>query len=360
MKKKDKIAIWAITPKGSDLALRIAEKWTAANLFFSDALAESLPSKDARVHRFARLKEALEKRFRDYAAHIFIMSTGIVVRMIAPLIRHKTEDPAVLVLDEKGRHVISLLSGHIGGANALTLEVADWIGADPVITTATDVNQVPAVDVLAMEKGLFIENPGAIKNVNMALVKGDPILLHDPCGFLRELWDRATVIPFGNRDGGTEGVSGEDRPAGVFIDDVRADLPEGILVLRPPSLVAGIGCNRNTGADELKGFLLDVMDRSGLSPGSLKGLASIDIKADEAGLLALAEELNLPLQFFKKDALNNVETIKTPSTMVEKHTGAKSVCEAAAILGSNQGQLIVPKQKTGNVTVAIARISLAS
>ncbi|MFH1489439.1 MAG: cobalt-precorrin 5A hydrolase [Pseudomonadota bacterium] len=357
MKKKDKIAIWAITPRGSDLSLRIAEKSPAADLFFSQAL---VPSKDARVHRFARLKEALEKRFRDYTAHIFIMSTGIVVRMIAPLIRHKTQDPAVLVVDEKGRHVISLLSGHIGGANALALAVAEWIGADPVITTATDVNQVPAVDVLAVEKGLFIENPGAIKSVNMALIKGDPILLHDPCGLLGELRDRGTVIPFGNRNGGTEGSLLANRPAGVFIDDVWADLPENILVLRPPSLVAGIGCNRNTGVDELKGFLMDVMVRFGLSPGSLKGLATIDIKADEAGLIALAKELDLPLQFFKKDALNHVETVENPSTMVEKHTGARSVCEAAAILGSNQGQLIVPKQKTGNVTVAIARISFSS
>ena len=151
-----------------------------------------------------------------------------------------------------------------------------------------------------------------------------------------------------------------DRHAGVFVDDKRVDLPDNILILRPPSLVAGIGCNRNTGFDEIKGFLMDVLARFDLSPKSLKSLASIDLKSDEPGLLALAKDLDLPVRFFTKRELNSVETIQNPSTMVEKHIGVKSVCEAAAILGSNQGSLILPKQLTRNVTVAVARIPFAS
>jgi cobalt-precorrin 5A hydrolase len=126
----------------------------------------------------------LKKKIRQYTGHIFIMSTGIVVRVIAPLIRHKTEDPAVVVVDDRGMHAISLLSGHLGGANELAQKIAGIIGAKPVITTATDVNLVPAIDVLAKEKSLFIENPEAIKTVNMALLRGDKIHVHDPFSFL--------------------------------------------------------------------------------------------------------------------------------------------------------------------------------
>ena len=352
----DKIAVWAVTPNGADLAEKIAERMPAVDLF----CPQGLPSRAIDVQRFTRLKKTVEQCFKRYPAHIFVMSTGIVVRLIAPLIRHKTEDPAVLVIDERGLHVISLLSGHMGGANALALEVSDLIDSDPVITTATDINAVPAVDILAAQKNLFIENPAAIKYVNMAMVTGNPIFLHDPYNFLTEDLNNMTAIPFETRGDIPDDNPQGDLRAGVFIDDITLDLPDRTLILRPPSLVAGIGCNRNTGLDELKGFLVDVLEKSALSPKSLKGLSSIDVKSDESGLSALAKELDLPIQFFTRKELNSVETIQNPSTMVEKHVGVKSVCEAAAILGSNQGQLIVPKQNTRNVTVAIARTPFTS
>ena len=347
MTDPEKIALWAVTPKGASLAEEIAKKLPKADLYFSKGLS---PRRDD-VYTFTRLKTALEHDFKLYPAHIFIMSTGIVVRMIAPLIRNKTKDPAVLVIDEKGLHVISLLSGHIGGANALAVKVAEWIHSDPVITTATDINRLPAVDALAVEKDLFIENPEAVKRVSMAMITGDPIHLHDPYGFLTDDLKELAPVPYNPR---------ADLHAGVYIDDKRIDLPDNMLILRPPSLVAGIGCNRNTGFDEIRGFLMDVLARFDLSPKSLKSLASIDLKSDEPGLLALARDLDLPLRFFTKQELNSVETIQNPSTMVEKHIGVKSVCEAAAILGSNQGSLILPKQLTRNVTVAVARIPFAS
>jgi len=146
----------------------------------------------------------------------------------------------------------------------------------------------------------------------------------------------------------------------VFVDDIQIDLPPQILVLRPGSLVAGIGCNRNTAKDEIKGLLLTVMKNHRLAVGSLKCIASVSIKNDEPGLLGLAADLGLPVTFFDKPKLNQVEGIQTPSAMVEKHLGVKSVCEAAAILASNQGTLIVPKHTTPNVTVAIARIACIS
>jgi len=221
-----------------------------------------------------------------------------------------------------------------------------------VITTATDLQGMPAIDLLAQEKNLIIENPDAIKYVSMALLTGEPIILHDPYRILHH--DLKDVL---NIEHPTSNI---EHRTGVFVDDICQTLSERILVLRPASLVAGIGCNRNTSANEMRMLLYDVLARFKLSSQSLKFLASIDLKADEKGLSALAEELNLPLKFFNREELNSVKTIENPSDVVEKYVGVKSVCEAAAILGANQGQLIAPKQNTPNVTVAIARIPFIS
>lgn len=346
---KNNIALWAVTRGGMVLAQKIAELLQGSDRFFPEALGGRVGA----GHRFSSLKKAVHDHFHGYPAHIFIMSSGIVVRMIAPLIKDKTRDPAVLVVDEMGRHVISLLSGHIGGANRLTTEVAGLIGADPVITTATDLHGVPAVDVLATEKKLRIENPGAIKYVSQAVISGESIVVHDPYRLMTADLGDVAVVPY------REDRATHDGP-GLYIDDICHDLPEKMLILRPSSLVAGIGCNRNTGLEEIKAFLLEVLVRFKLARGSLNRLASIDLKADEAGLVALGEDLGLPIKFFTREALNSVKSIQNPSAVVEKHVGVKSVCEAAAILGASQGRLIVPKQNTPDVTVAIARIPFTS
>jgi cobalt-precorrin 5A hydrolase len=350
---KKSCAVWAITPNGVDLAKIIAEKLSNVDVFLSDKLS----AKMIQTKTFGELSDALSEQFRRYDRHVFIMATGIVVRMIAPLIQSKVEDPAVVVIDDQGNHAISLLSGHLGGANALAAEVAELIRAQPVITTATDVNQVVAIDVLAKEKHLNIENPQAIKIVNMALLKGEPIGLHDPFGLMEDSID---AIPWSDeiltqQSGSPERRRGEDSISRVFIDDVTIDLPPEVLVLRPPTLIAGMGCNRNTPMEELKHLLETVLAQFHLSGESLCALASINLKADEPGLLALAEALGLPLYFYAKEELNQVKDIKNPSSMVEKHIGVKSVCEAAAILAAQSGTLVAPKQTTSNVTVAIAR-----
>jgi len=355
-RKKYKVAIWAITPKGANLGRKIAESLSDVDLYLSSNLERSnIPS-----HTFKRLSGALPRFFNKYNGHIFIMSTGIVVRIIAHLLRHKTVDPAVVVVDELGNHSISLVSGHIGGANMLADKVAGLIGADPVITTATDIHRVPSIDVLAIEKGLFIENPDAIKGVNMAFLSGDKIYFHDPFGLLMDSIPKTNLI----LDAGSNGNDQEDIPktylkeiSGVFICDVRFDLPPQMLILRPESLVAGVGCNRNTSMEEMKSFLHEVLEKFRLSFNSLKCIATINIKKDEPGLLALSGELELPITFYDREELNQIKTIETPSLMVEKFTGVKSVCEAAAILASNNGKLIVPKRSTRNVTIAIARKS---
>ncbi|HUV50874.1 MAG TPA: precorrin-4 C(11)-methyltransferase [Anaerolineae bacterium] len=351
-KKNNRIALWAITPKGVLIARKIAENLPDARLH----LSADLNINDISASCFERLSDAVSSNFHAYTGHVFIMSTGIVVRLIASCIRNKTTDPAVVVLDEIGRHAISLVSGHLGGANSLAIKVAGLIGAEPVITTATDVNQAPAIDVLAKQHNLFIENPEAIKNINMAFITGKKFYLHDPYKLLCDSISPAHILKDFKKGQITEN---EDIP-GVFIDDVLADLSKKMLILRPGSLVAGIGCNRNTSMKEIKEFLKEVLEESKLAIASVIRMATISLKADEPGLIALAEELKLPISFYDKEELNKADGIKSPSDMVEKHTGVKSVCEAAAILASKNGKLIVPKHSTRNVTVAIARIPFIS
>ena len=342
-------AVWALTPNGVQLARIIADGMPGCTLFLSQKLEAAIPGA---VH-FARLKDEVDRQFAGFPRHIFIMATGIVVRSIAHGLAHKTTDPAVVVCDEAGQFAISLVSGHIGGANALAREVARTTGGLPVITTATDVNRVTAIDIIATENNLTIQNPDAIKSVNMALITGNPIFIHDPFGIVAHRLPQDQVIAsaveaFGRND------------AGVFVDHMCLDLPPHVLVLRPGSLVAGLGCNRGTDVEEMRDLLVETFASNRLAISSLRSLATVDLKADEPGLLALAESFNLPLTIFTRERLKGVAQVPTPSAMVEKHIGVKSVCEAAALLATHRGRLIVPKQKTANVTVAVAADSCIS
>lgn len=347
---KDALAVWVITSNGVGLAEKIVAALPQTQVHVKSGLSALGP----RVREFENLSGALDEDFHRYTGHVFIMSTGIVVRVIAGLMRGKTVDPAVVVVDDRGKHAISLLSGHIGGANRLASKIADVLGARPVITTATDVNRLPAVDVIALERRLLIENPSAIKRVNMALLRAETIVVYDPMGWLAE------AIPHAAACHSLAALHADPAAAAVLVDDVCSQLAPQILVLRPPSLVAGLGCNRNTDKKEINDLMTHVLDRSGLAAKSLCRLATIALKADEPGLIDLAQDLGLPIQFFGREALKRVEDIKTPSAMVEKHVGVKSVCEAAAILASRKGTLIVPKQSNRNVTVAIARVGCTS
>ena len=364
------VAIWAITPGGVKLAGRLAQAFTAehpvalptpiggpctsrgqghnqaVDLFVTAKLAAlpGCPDTANKVHTLAR---AVQEQFHGYDSHIFIFSTGIAVRIIAPLLRSKCHDPAVVVVDDRGIHAISLVSGHLGGANALAHAVGAMIQARPVITTATDVNQLPAIDLVAKACSLAIENPQAIRTVNMAFLQGEPVEIHDPYGLV------APHIPPGLTLL-TAGIPRGDRPS-VVCTDTTENVPRETLVLRPGTLALGIGCNRNTRLDEIQTFLDQMLEQKRLSRSSIFALGTTVVKQDEQGILALARILGLGTEFYDKTTLNSVTTIENPSKMVEKHLGVKSVCEAAAILASNNGNLIVPKMKQGNVTLAVAR-----
>jgi cobalt-precorrin 5A hydrolase len=215
---------------------------------------------------------------------------------------------------------------------------------------------------MAKENGLAIENPEAIKTVNMALVKKEQIDVHDPLNFLEKKLLSLKTAVFRKLTYNIDNIyqiSDINNNSIVYIDDALVDLPSRVLVLRPPSLVAGIGCNRGTHSQEISDLLRQVLEANHLALPSLTCLASIDVKNDEAGLIDVARTLALPLVFYSREELNQVTGVKNPSTVVEKHVGVKSVCEAAAILAARNGRLIVPKNSTKNVTVAIARINFS-
>jgi len=364
------IAVWAITPNGVTLGQDICQNVSGTSLFVSETLAMNpkpprQPSPEAILNLevlkaaplgrecgtivFKKLSEELSQQFTRFSAHIFIFSTGIAVRMLAPLIQSKTTDPAVIVLDDRGIHAISLLSGHLGGANRLAKEIAALINARPVITTATDINELPSIDLLAQENNLYIENPAAIKHVNMAFLKKETLEVYDPGNYIHPLIPKHFIGNPANPNPGTKITCSK-----IVCTWKTIEVPRETLVLRPKILSVGIGCNRGTSLTTLHEFFKEIFTAEGLSLNAVFTLATTQVKQDETGLLQLADRLGLPIKFYDKNQLNSVDTIETPSKMVEKHLGVKSVCEAATILAAGRGPLIVAKKKNKDVTIAVA------
>ena len=339
------IAIYALTKAGADLGHRLAKE-LGADLF----LHKRCPGPEGAMH-FESLRHIVENNFFGYDAHVFIAATGIVVRVIAPLITSKDRDPAIVVLDQMGKFCISLLSGHLGGANALARQIASITGGQAVITTATDTAGIISVDLLAKERNMAIGNIDAVKTVNGAMLAGEVVQVFDPEDrlglFDRECRGEIMVEMVNSLEQWQPSVPG------IRVSWKKAQYEPSTLVLYPKCLVAGIGCNRDTPAEEILDAIRDAFHQNNLALASLKALASIDAKRDEAGLIRAAQVLKTELLFFNKEALGAI-IAPNPSERVKFHVGVDSVCEAAAILATGKGSLIVPKTKTKNVTVAVA------
>lgn len=294
----------------------------------------------------ASLRETSLTRFSqqamvDCAGIIFIGATGIAVRAIAPYMTGKAYDPAVLVVDELGKFIIPLLSGHLGGANALALRLAQELGATPVLTTATDVNRVFAVDTWAKEQGLQITQTEDIRFVSGALLRGDTVGLHTELPLIGQLPD------------GIEQTENAD--TGMVISYRMQDNRFAhTLHLVPRTIVAGIGCRRGKTLTELTCTLDAVLEEHKIAPQALCALATIDIKRDEAGLLALSRARRVPLHVFSAEELRAVVGDFTPSTFVCDTVGVDNVCERAAVCAG--GTLLCRKIARDGVTVALAAI----
>lgn len=299
---------------------------------------------------FARVAAVFEEAFAAGEDLVCIMAAGIVVRGIAPWLRGKASDPAVVVVDEGGKFAISLLSGHLGGANDLARQVAQILNGTPVITTATDVRGLPALDVEAPGLGLAIENLPGIRVMHMAWLAGRAVRLVDPDGYLAAL---AAAHPglFSTAAGLDEALAGEGPT--VYVGFRERPWPPDWLILRPRNLVAGMGCHKGTPAAEILDFLQRTFYEEKLSLLSLKALATIEAKKREPGLIEAAARLGVEFIWFTAEDLKTI-TVPHPSAQAVRHVGAPSVSEAAA-LKAGGAELIVPKRKAANATLAVAR-----
>jgi cobalt-precorrin 5A hydrolase len=299
------------------------------------------------MHGFDSLSSLVAATFQRHEGHVFVAAAGIVVRAIAPHLTTKERDPAVVCLDPGGEFAVSLLSGHLGGGNALARRCAAISGGQAVITTATDCAGLPSLDMLARERNMAIGNLGRVKTVNAALLEGKTVQLFDPGDYLR-----ATDSEY-FRTVADRGLWREGEP-GVWVS-WRRDCPdEGALRLYPRVLMLGVGCRRGVAGSDISDHIRDVFRAAGLSFLSIGGLGSIEAKADEAGLLEAAEGLGVVPVFFAAGQLDGVDA-PNPSGTVMRRMGVASVAEASAILLAGGGELLVEKTKTRNVTLAVAR-----
>ncbi len=355
MSPEMRIAVVAITRGGARLGQRLCTTMAGLEFYVSSRYAGQGGSGCNRFEP-AELKALIASLWKKYDGFVLIMATGIVVRLIAPLLESKETDPAVVVMDDAGRFAISLLSGHLGGANELAERCAFASGARAVVTTATDANDLPSFDMLAKEQGWIIDDISRVKSLNTLLLDNEEIAVVDPTGQTRSwLHGRGKVVfhetlaeAVGSTARGFLSVTNRHLPQQIN--------PEQLLILRPRNLVLGIGCNRGTPADEIETLVSQHLKRLFLSPKSVCCIASVAAKRNEAGLVEFAGRLGVPLRCFESDELNQVAFPSPPSEHALAAVGVAGVAEPAAILASGGGRLLLKKVKSANVTLAVAEL----
>jgi cobalt-precorrin 5A hydrolase len=349
--KEANTRVVALTPQGAALARKLCRGLTEAGCW----LPRSQARDDPQVRTFDQVAEVFKEAFEQGENLVCIMAAGIAVRSLAPYLRGKDIDPAVVVVDEAGKFAISLVSGHLGGANQLARLVAQILQGTPVITTATDVQGLPALDLAAVQAGLAIENLPAVRQVQMALLSGLSLCLVDPDGYLDDLAakDPGRFIQHTDLDQALAGGW-----PGVYAGYRERAWPPSWLVLRPKNLVIGMGCHRGTPAGEILKFIEKTFNKERLSLACLKALATLEVKKDEPGLKEAAARLGVEFIWFTKEELQPVK-VPNPSPKVIRLVGVVSVSEAAA-LKAGGAELILTKRKGDNLTLAVAKAPRAA
>ncbi len=354
-----RIAIISVTDNGARLANKLAKKMTGD----IDRYAKAGRDGGVAAIHYESLRDLVDKAYNTYDGLIFIMATGIVVRLIAAHVRDKRFDPAVVVMDEAGQFAISLLSGHIGGANDLARVVARTLGATPVITTATDVLQKPAPDALAVKIGLEIEPFEELKHINAAIVAGQRVAFFID----RSLPEAEHYVSLANEQGITpvdssELIHIEKYDAAVVISDKEMYMVKPHIFLRPATLAVGLGCRRGTTSAELYTAIVSACKRIGRSAKSIAVIATTTAKEDEIGLLAMVQQMAVPLEVYENDQLQaciDKYGLKT-SDFVEDTIGVGNVCEPAALLAAGADSLLLARTVYDKITVAIAEVKYRS
>lgn len=331
-----KISAVAFTAAGDELAKRLVSGLCERGHEISRVLGMHGDEKRESLSDWARAAFARDEGI------IFIGACGIAVRAIAPYLRDKRSDPAVVVIDERGRFAISLLSGHIGGANYLAALTAEILGATPVITTATDINGAFAVDMWAKRQGLILRDADIARDISAAILKNAFV----------GVYSDFPLIGTPPR-GVTPAKSGE---LGICItyDDGKRPFSRTLVAI-PHRLALGLGCRRGTSVQELDAAVAMALEGCKISFRAVAQVASIDLKADEPGLLGFCEKYSRPLKCFSAGELAKVEGEFSASEFVRGVTGIDNVCERAAVAAlEGNGKLIIKKQARDGVTVSVA------
>ena len=348
----ERVSVLAITKNGIKIGLTLKELFPSWQIYspikFSDENSKINWYSEASGDKIAEL-------FKTNDALICLFSLGAVIRLISPYMKDKKTDPAVIVIDDKTTFVISVLSGHLGGANKLSEEIAEKLNATPVITTAADVNKTIAVDLLGRELGWKIDDDSNVTKISAFMVNEEKIGVFQDTGS-KDWWSKK--LPKNVTIYSTiEELKNSHSKGFLIISDKKIDeeIQKNAVVYRPPSLVVGVGLHWDTSKEKISESLLSSLEKYHLSTKSIAKFVSIKKKQDVVGLIDFAKEMDVPLEYFEKEELATIQT-PNPSKTVQAFEGTASVSEASA-LKSSGGKLIVEKQKfPPNLTLAIARI----
>ncbi|PGL68806.1 cobalamin biosynthesis protein [Bacillus sp. AFS055030] len=358
--QKGDYAIVAITKHGVKLARRLLHSFQNADVYYM-AKFEIGDEKDKDIQLFTgSVRLLLPSLFEAYKGLIIIISLGAVVRMIAPILKDKKTDPAVVVIDDKGEHVISVLSGHIGGANELTKEVAATLQARPIITTASDVQETIAVDLFGKRFGWVWDSADKLTPVSASVVNEEKIAVIQESGE-KDWWPYDRPLPMNIQPYSSIQEALAQKPDAALVvthrnlsEDEENILQNGVLY-RPKVIVLGVGCNRGTTAAEIEAVIDETLGELQFSKKSVKAVCTIDLKKDEVGLLEVVNKNDWEFIYYTPDELNAIK-LENPSETVFKFTGAYGVSEPAALLYSGAKHLTLMKKKSGNVTISVAVI----
>ncbi|HSA75898.1 MAG TPA: cobalamin biosynthesis protein [Nitrosarchaeum sp.] len=347
----DKVSVLAITKNGIKIGIELKKHFPNWEIFapskFSDNNKEVIWYSDSTTEKIVEL-------FKNNNAIICLFSLGAVIRLIAPYLKDKKTDPAVIVIDDKTSFVISVLSGHLGGANELTQIIAQKLNATPVITTAADVNKTIAVDLVGRELGWKIEDDSTVTKISAFMVNEEKIGIFQDAGkrdWIKEFPKNVKIYQ------SLEEMEKSDSKGYLIISDkvLEGDFLKNSVVYRPPSLVVGIGLHWDTSKEIIKEGLEFCLQKFKLSEKSISKLVSIKKPENVKGLVDIGKEMGVIVEYVNREDLAKVST-PNPSDTVKTFEGTASVSEAAAIKVSG-GKLIVEKQKfPPNLTIAIARV----
>lgn len=329
-----KIAIISVTDKGKSLSQKL----------------KNILDKDSTVILtdiyYKNVKKSMPLLFDKYDAIIGIMASGILIRSIAPLINSKITDPAILNIDENGKYVISVLSGHMGGANKLTVKIANFINSEAIITTATDVNHKLGIDTIANDLFLDIKNPQSIVNFNKTILKDKKIIIQTNDKFIEDYISKNTLeinLLIENNNN-------------LKQDEIIVVCNDSILKLHKRKIVVGIGCRRNKSSKDILTAIEQSLRDLNLPLSRIDLLTSAEIKKDEKGLLELSEKLKIPIHFVELDKLKLFKSdVVQESKFVKSKFGIIGVCEPSALISAGfDSQLIYKKTAYDGVTISIA------